>query len=296
MAKLIAFLDRTAVFALGIIVGVFMGLAFAQHGKLFAFLENDAAQSPAAASPHISPAQAQCVPENFPNAPRVQAALSAKRPLVLGFIGDSFGNGLWTGAHRYFQGEDAFELVDMAKDSTGFTRYSSLNLYDDVAGKIAAKPIDIAVIDFGANDTQGLLVEGKVAPYMSALWQQTMGARVSALVHMLQEKGVAIAWVGLPRMREARYDKDVQAMNDFYAGLMCTLGVVYTNPVRVSEDAEHHFSIDLKDPDEGAPYIARAQDGIHMSVHGYDVIARPIFARIKSLVAKPVPPKPVKTP
>ena len=90
-------------------------------------------------------------------------------------------------------------------------------------------------------------------------------------------------------MRRAEYDGDVQAMNRFQAALMCRLHVPFVDPVAVSEDAGHQFARDLVDPDTHQRYLARADDGIHMTFHGYEVIARPLLTRVARLGAPDAP-------
>jgi hypothetical protein len=164
---------------------------------------------------------------------------------------------------------------------------------------VAAQPIDLALISIGANDTQGLFVDGHAAPYMSAAWQQTIEGRMTALVRMLQQRGVAVGWVGLPRMRDADFDRDIQAMNRFQAKVTCRLGVPFADAVPVSQDRQRRFALRLIDPATGKDYLARANDGKHMTFHGYEVISRPVVQPILALLAppaaKPAAPAPAPT-
>jgi hypothetical protein len=131
--------------------------------------------------------------------------------------------------------------------------------------------------------------DGKGSAYMTAGWQATIGDRIAAYVQALRDQGAAVGWVGLPRMRRPEYDADVQAMNRFQAALMCRLHVPFVDPVAVTEDGDHHFAHDLIDPDTHQRYPARAEDGVHMTFHGYEVIARPLLTRIARLGAEDTP-------
>jgi hypothetical protein len=214
------------------------------------------------------------------------AALRENRPLRIGVLGDSFGDGIWAVTNQNFLGKKNFAVSKWSKEGIGFTRYRSLNLLDDAKARFADQPIDIAIIDFGANDTQGVWDGGHGSAYMAPGWQKVIGGRAEALVSYLQGEGVAVAWIGLPRMRKPDYDSQVQAMNGFYKGLMCRLHVPFTDPVKNSEDKDHHFSKELIDPATNKSYNARAEDGIHMTFHGYSVIARPVWQRIEALAAQ----------
>lgn len=282
--KGLAYIDRGGVLFVGMAVGAVLFLSFQTGGKPLAPLLAPAHVAPPAP---VAPAPAaQACTDTFPLSRQVLAGLRANRPLRIGVLGDSFGDGVWAATNRNFQGKADFRVYRFSKEGTGFTRYQSLDLLQDLKTRMAEQPIDIALIDFGANDTQGVWAEGKAAAYMSARWQEVIGKRAAAMVGYLRDQGVAVAWIGLPRMRKPDYDDDIQAMNAFYAGLMCKLHVPFVNPVAASEDKGHHFTKDLIDPETGASYVARADDGIHMSVHGYRQIARPVLARIEMLSAQ----------
>lgn len=287
LRKTLFALDRGAVLFAGMVAGAVLALSFLTDGKPFNHLVSgeQSAQAPVVLKVGGAPGQAACS-NQFPFSPRVIAGLRGGRPLRIGVIGDSFGEGIAQAAMLHFQKNPDFAVYQFTREATGFTRYKTLDLFQDARSRLAAQPVDIALIDFGANDTQGVFVDGHAAPYMSERWQQIIGDRASAMVTYLQGQGIAVGWIGLPRMRKPEFDGDIQAMNAFYAGLMCKLHVPFVNPVAVSEDASHQFSKELKDPATGEIYTARADDGIHMSVHGYRVIAGPLFERIETLSGK----------
>ena len=276
--------DRGAVLFIGVAVGTLVGFAFCNGGAL-----------PWTASPRTivsSPMTNQSVAasatcsDTFPLAPAVVARLRANHPLRIGVFGDSFGEGVGWAATQVLNHNAGFQIYPFAHEGTGFTRYGSLDLLADTKARLARQPIDIALISFGANDTQGVWAGGRGAAYMSKSWRKIIGARVGELLDDLKSQGVAVGWMGLPRMRDAAYDNQVQAMNAFYAGLLCRQKVLFVNPVAVSEDGAHQFAPRLTDPLTGKSYEARAQDGIHMTMHGYQVISRPLIERIEALALR----------
>lgn len=307
-------LDRGAVLFIGIAVGAVLGLSFRTGGKpwqalpgweqpLPAQLPGDAGP-PSAAGPVATqgPAQPILAPGcggQFPKGPRVAEALAAHRPLHIGVFGDSFGDGLWAATDQAFRKYPDVKVHQFSHEGTGFTRYRTRDLLEDAKARVAAQPIDLALISIGANDTQGLFVDGHAAPYMSAAWQQAIEGRMTALVRMLQQRGVAVGWVGLPRMRDADFDRDIQAMNRFQAKVTCRLGVPFADAVPVSQDRQRRFALRLVDPATGKDYLARANDGKHMTFHGYEVISRPVVQPILALLAppaaKPTAPAPAPT-
>lgn len=284
MAKAWLLLDRGAVLFLGIAVGVVLTLCFGADGKL-PWLR-PAPPPPvvvAAVAPPPVPAQAAHIEWTFPRSRNVAARLAGGQTLRIGVFGDSFGEGIGWAVMQEFIRNNRVEVYRFGHQGTGFTRYRSLDLLDETRRKVATQPIDIALVSYGANDTQGLWVDGKGAAYMTPAWQAIVGKRASDLVRFLQARGIAVGWIGLPRMRDADYDRDVQAMNRFYAALMGQLNVPFVDPVAASEGSDHRFAMELVDPRTRAAYVARAQDGIHMTLHGYQVIVRPLTGRIADL-------------
>ncbi|MET3469653.1 hypothetical protein ABIC78_000155 [Novosphingobium sp. 1529] len=294
-------LDRGAVLFIGIAVGTVLGLSFRTGGKPWQSLPGwdggaplvDTAPADGTPAP-LAPAGSAPAPSlapgcsgTFPKSARVAEALAAHRPLHIGVFGDSFGDGLWAATDQAFRKYPDVKVHQFSHEGTGFTRYRTRDLLRDAKDRVAGQPIDVALISIGANDTQGLFVNGHAAAYMTPAWQETIEGRMTALVRMLQQRGVAVGWVGLPRMRDATYDRDIQAMNRFYAKVTCRLGVPFANAVPVSQDRQGHFALRLIDPATGKDYLARANDGKHMTFHGYEVISRPVVQPILTLLAPP---------
>ncbi len=277
--KGLAALDRGAVLFIGMAVGAVLWRAFQTGGN----------PPPAAPPAPVVVRAAPACTDHFPLSARVLAGLRANRPLRIGVLGDSFGDGVWVATAQVLHGQRDFKVYQLSREGTGFTRYQSRDLLADAKSRLNEQPIDIALISFGANDTQGVWADGKAVAYMSPRWQAVIGQRASALVTYLHDQGVAVGWIGLPRMRKPEFDAQIQAMNGFYAGLMCRLHVPFVNPVAVSEDRDHRFAKELIDPATKARYVARAADGIHMTPHGYRVIARPLLDQITLLAAPDKP-------
>lgn len=272
--------DRTAALFVGLTVGAVIAMSFgAPAGETIG-----AAWASLPAPPEPRPAgrlQVDLV------APRLADAVAQRRPVEIGVFGDSFGEGIWAGVYNQLRGDSGFEVHQFSERSTGFTRYRSLNILDDVRAKLERQPVDIAILSFGANDTQGIYHEGHGHAFMSEGWQRIVTERVSAVVGLLRERGVDIYWLGLPRMRDPRFDADIQAMNLFYAARMATLAIPYidTRPLSVDEKGRY------------APYLpaeqgrrerrmARANDGVHMTIPGYVHLTRGLTGRIRSSVTR----------
>lgn len=268
-------LDRVAVFLVALSAGA---LAF----SLFAPVGETEARGVAATPAGQGRAAAARMPGVAPN---LASAAALGRPVHVGVFGDSFGDGIWWALDQQLRGEAGIEIHRLSRASTGFTSYQNVNLLDDVRAKLDRQPLDMAILSFGANDGQGIMVDGAPAPYMSETWQRVIGARVDAVVALLRQRGVQVYWVGLPRMRSEDYDGRTQRMNDFYARRMRALNVAFIDTVAASQDAQGHFSLSLPNPETGRPMAARTNDGIHMTMHGYKILTRGLAQRIRTTIA-----------
>lgn len=274
--------DRTLALFVGIAVGGVVALSFGGGG----------AGSPGIVVAEAS-AAAPAAPSAVPNArpqveavtPRLAAAAREHRKVEIGVFGDSFGEGVWAGLYNQLSRDPGFEIRQLAERSTGFTRYRSFNILDDVRTKLDRQPVDVAILSFGANDTQGIYYQGHGHTFMSEGWQRIVTERVTALVALLRQRGVMVYWVGLPRMRDPAFDADIQAMNRFHASRMAALGVPYIDTLPLSVDAQGRYAPYLPaEPGRRERRMARANDGVHMTIPGYIHLTRGLTARIRTAV------------
>ena len=275
-------IDRTAVLFCGVAAGVAIGLAFAP--QLSAWMAEGPPVTVAAAAP-AQAVGADGLPQAVAAAADVPAglarAVAEKRAFRIGVFGDSFGDGLWAALYNQLPRREAFQVLRHSEQATGFTRYAQNNLEDRLAGILAEGPVDVAVISFGANDTQGIYVNGKVAPLLSARWKAEIAARITRYVKALQAQGASVVWVGLPVMRDPKYDAQVQGLNAFYAGLMAELDVPFIDTRSAAADEQGRYASHLPGKD-GVPWLVRAGDGIHMSMKGYRLLTDSLATRLRA--------------
>lgn len=275
-------IDRTAVLFCGVAAGVAIGLAFAP--QMSAWMAEGTPVTVAAAAPAQAVGadglpQAVAAAADVP--PGLSRAVAEKRAFRIGVFGDSFGDGLWAALYNQLPRREAFQVLRHSEQATGFTRYAQNNLEDRLAGILAEGPVDVAVISFGANDTQGIYVNGKVAPLLSARWKAEIAARITRYVKALQAQGASVVWVGLPVMRDPKYDAQVQGLNAFYAGLMAELDVPFIDTRSAAADEQGRYASHLPGKD-GVPWLVRAGDGIHMSMKGYRLLTDSLATRLRA--------------
>ncbi len=309
--------DRTAVLFLGVAAGAAIGYAFADGARsereVVVLDQPPAAAAPADRGPPPSPPvigdappKTAAPPDEAPPPPTAAAAPVARaaaaapppvadRPVAareegvirVGVFGDSFGDGVWSALYRLLPPKDGFRVTKFSQQSTGFTRYRRLNLQEHDEAQIAASPVDIAVISFGANDAQGVYDGGHGYALMSKGWQEVIGRRIDAYVAMLRAHGAAVYWVGLPKMRDAAFDADIAGMDAFYQARMRALGVPFIDVRPLTVDDAGQYAPYMSEDGSGARKLFRANDGIHMSMNGYIRITKGLAQRIRAAAARP---------
>ena len=278
--------DRTAVLFIGVAVGVAISQAFINGGTVMASTTTAVAAAPAAASG--APVRRNC-PTALAITPELNAAIRRGETIDVGVFGDSFGDGLWAAVYTGLRPEKQVEVHRFAKNSTGFTRYQSLNLLDDIRAKLDSQPVDIAVISFGANDTQAIWSGGNTSAYMSDPWKSKVGERIDAVVELMRGRGISIIWVGLPRMRESGFESQIGQMNAFNAELMCSLNVPFIDTVPRSTGSDGVYTSHLPLRPGGEPIKVRAGDGVHMTMTGYGLLIPDLIEDISELAPDPAP-------
>ena len=280
--------DRTVVLFLGVGVGTAMGYAFAGD------IRDKVAGEPPAPPVQVraKPVKAEVVAEAaaiecaIPFQPRLIDAIARGDKVRIGVFGDSFGDGVWAALYHQLPTRDQYDVIKFSQQSTGFTRYASLNLEDHVAEQLAGQHVDIAVISFGANDTQGVMHQGKFAPLLSPAWKDEIGARIDRYVGLLRKQGAIVYWVGLPVMKKPSFDADISGMNAFFADRMKRIDVPFIDTRPMSVDAVGAYAAYLPDPGNETPRLIRANDGIHMSMHGYQRLTGGLAERIRRYIGE----------
>ncbi len=226
------------------------------------------------------PATPACLPTP---GPRLVRTLAAGDRVRIGVFGDSFGDGVWAALYWRFPKSRNFEVVRFSQEGTGFTRYQQLNLEERAKAQAAQAPVDIAVINFGANDTQGLFDKGHVWRLLSPNWQAVYADRAQRYVEALRAKGFTVFWMGLPRMRKDSYDYDLDQLGATVSERMARLGVPYISVRDLSVDQNGAYS-DYLTVADGKSRLMRASDGVHMTAAGYARLSDPVARQIERTI------------
>lgn len=284
------------------LVGVLGGLLLTPDGRQW--LRNPTvmlgdranASAPPESLPVTAPAAVVAAPP--PPAPTVTplSVRLAQGPLRIGVFGDSMADGLYAGLYRDLRDEPKITVTKFSEVSTGLSRYDYVDIQAKTERQINETPVDVAVILFGTNDAQGISLDGAIHDFGTEGWKAAYATRIDNLVAMLRSRDVAVYWVGLPRMKSARFDGRMALINEVVEARMKALGVPYLETTALTSNEEGGYEAYLPNA-SGRKVLMRANDGIHMSMAGYLRMSAPVAERLKRDAGLDrVDPTPVPTP
>jgi hypothetical protein len=196
-------------------------------------------------------------------------------------FGDSQAQGLAGGIQRQFRGDRDHRVLDRSKISTGLARLT----YDWPAqARVIADSdhADVAVALFGANDRPPVRINGQVDATLFQRFAETYGNRVAEIARDFKDAGVPLIWVGHPIVRDPAYAEDMASLNAIFAERAQAADAVFVSTWDTFKGRDGGFDAFGRGAD-GQTARLRADDGVHMTPAGYDVITAMLLPYIDRL-------------
>ena len=186
-------------------------------------------------------------------------------------IGDSQAQGLAGALQRLFRGDRSYRVLDRSKISTGLVVRNNYD-WPTVAARLAVteRP-DVAIVMFGANDRPPGHVHSR--PELGQGFRDTYGANVQAVVAALAQVRCPVLWVGHPVVRDAAFADDILMLNEIYQDYAVLAGAEWIPTWQAFLSPAGAYT-QYGPGVDGLTTKLRADDGVHMTPAGYDVIAR----------------------
>lgn len=189
-------------------------------------------------------------------------------PTTVEVVGDSQAQGLAGALERLFLRSPQFHVLDRSKISTGISVHAGFDWPQQAKTLAAARNADIVVIMFGANDRPTIRRGIEVDPTLRDEFRQSYDERVREVI-----------WVGHPVVRDNVYTEDMQFLNSIYKSAADAEGARWVATWGMFTTPDGGFTPYGKGVD-GMTQRLRADDGVHFTPAGYDVVA----ARIEPLI------------
>lgn len=206
-------------------------------------------------------------------------------PYQIVVFGDSMADGVWTGVYRQLRGNDRFEVSRHTRVASGLSRPDFYDWPESLRDYIAGNQVDIAIISLGLNDTQPIFHDGRWDhAFGTEEWDALYIERVADFMRIFDEAGIPAFWVGLPTVRSGAYAEKVAHINAIYDAQAEQHDVVYVSTRQVTAGEDGDYSAYLRDED-GRTRRVRADDGIHFTTPGYDMLASHLLETMRRELA-----------
>lgn len=215
------------------------------------------------------------------------ADADATSKVRIAFAGDSIVDNYWSGIGRIIDGnpclKNTVELGRFARNGTGLTRGDrvywprEIRRIDDVF-----KPA-LSVVSIGLNDRQ-FIVDGNGArtAWGAPDWTDKYRHELDEFLKAATATRAVVLMVGMPAMREAIDNTDIDGKNAMFAEAIAALGdpnLHYIAPWRLHADGTETFA--SYGPDKSGRLVQiRTPDGQHFTVAGEDLAASYLFPKI----------------
>jgi len=197
-------------------------------------------------------------------------------------FGDSLGDGMWVGLYRAFKPDGNVDIVKKSRVSTGFVRTDYFDWNKKLATILSTEKVHIAVVMVGANDMKPIRANKKSKWHKIGTpeWREIYSKRIDAFIKKLKKSSTAAYWVGLPIMRSATHNNQMQVMNEIFRERAFINGIKFIDTWNGFADQFGRYS--AFGPDlTGQVRRLRAADGIHFSISGYRKLAHFVEREIR---------------
>ena len=182
-------------------------------------------------------------------------------------IGDGLATGLASGLEEAFAQDGTLKIINSTKPSAGLARPDRSDWAADIEELAKAQPIHIAVIMMGTNDVRNIRTDKGVVRWGEDAWRTAYGQEIDKLVNALKDKSVAIYWVGLPVMANAKTNEAMALINDITRERTYIDGVKFVDTWNGFTDQLGAFS--AYGPDlTGQSKRLREPDGVSFTARG----------------------------
>ena len=203
----------------------------------------------------------------------VRMASAADTKMRILVVGDSQAQGLAAGLQRQFRHDATWRVIDRSRIATGLCSPARFD-WPAAAPAIGQEERGaIAVVMFGANDRPPIRMHGQINEKLAATFCSIYGAHVHTIAAALMRSCAGVIWVGHPIVRDPVYADDMALLNRLYAEQSMAAGADWFPSWSLFTDADGNFAPYGKGTD-GETTRLRADDGVHLTGPGYDVLAK----------------------
>lgn len=230
--------------------------------------------------PTPPPLQESYTPLRSINNPRIQ--VSEGDGVLL--IGDSMMQGVAPYLLRTFK-KVKIQGINLSKHSTGLTYKHYFNWELATRDALEKNPqISLVVVLLGANDPWSMK---KGIAFKSPLWEEIYTQRIDEILQVAREYGVRVAWYEVPSVREKLLNDKIMYLNSLYEKSVKQSGEYFLQSNGIVTQGGK-YSAFIKNA-KGKSVQVRADDGVHFTTRGYQIMANILLNSLEVLPLENAP-------
>jgi hypothetical protein len=197
-------------------------------------------------------------------------------------LGDSLGILAAQGLNDAFADKPEISITNAARDLSGLTRDDYYD-WPKTARDLAAgnSKIDVVVIMIGINDLQPLKAGADTLDPLGDKWRAAYAQRVESFVAPFHGAHIPILWVGLPPMREERFNGQTIALNEIYREYAEKAGAKYVDVWDAFADQSGQYAAFGPDVDGQNVKLRAGPNGIYFTKAGARKLAQFLESEIR---------------
>ncbi|RDU72688.1 DUF459 domain-containing protein [Helicobacter aurati] len=187
-------------------------------------------------------------------------------------IGDSLMQGIGIMLVRALRTK-GLRAYNIAKQNTGLTFTSFFNWARTTQKALEKNPkISVLVVCLGANDPWDV----KGIKFGSEKWNTLYNAKIEEVLSIAREHAVFVVWFQVPTIKNEQLNNKIALLNAMYAKNLESHGLFIKTEILTNEGK---FSSYIKNT-EGKSVLVRAQDGIHLTTKGSEILSNLLLEKI----------------
>ena len=194
-------------------------------------------------------------------------------------FGDSQAAGLARGLQRVLINDARYRVLNRTHPGASFAHPENEWL-TPIQRFVEAEKADVAIVMFGGNDRIDMRdSRDRYLRFGTDEWRDVYIERVERVLKILIGAGLKVTWCGNPVARSAKYSTDMEYINKIYEAEAGPFGAQFLPLWSTVADEQGGYTAFGKDRD-GVTERLRADDGIHFTAAGYELIAEKIIATL----------------
>ena len=203
-------------------------------------------------------------------------------PLRVYVGGDSLSQGVGTSLSRVASAFGTMKVLEHGVISSGLTRPDYYDWPAELSRALATGQPEAYVLMFGANDPQTIQTPDGNVNVGDPRWEEAYRGRVALVMGALSATRPLI-WIGLPAVGRTDLEPQMQLLTRIYSQEAAKLPNVHYVDVRALTGPEYTPYLD---DGNGKQVLVRAQDKVHFTPTGYDLLAKATADQLTALIRK----------